>query len=158
MNDLHDHSSRQEAVHRVGDRKFGGGRKSGFRSLQRYRAGRRATRSEGCKGICPGGVDTSWSCRAAGGGLLRASERLGNGSEEEKEVQPVKLNPAAAIAMTRRIINPSLYGPAKLPALDQRVSARSRNEVVVYRAGIQLTAKSDISIYISLFKSILNPF
>jgi hypothetical protein len=47
----------------------------------------------------PGGVDASWTC--TGGGVdLNASH--------EREEQPARLSPAAAITMTRRMIHPSL--------------------------------------------------
>ena len=51
----------------------------------------------------PCGVESSCTCTVGGGGGedLKASI--------ENEEQPARLNPAAAITMTRRMINPSLY-------------------------------------------------
>jgi hypothetical protein len=47
----------------------------------------------------PGGVDSSWTCTVGGVGLK---------ASQENEEQPARLAPATAIAMTRRMINPSL--------------------------------------------------
>jgi hypothetical protein len=47
----------------------------------------------------PGGDDSSWTC--TGGGVGRKASM-------ENEEQPARLAPATAIAMTRRMINPSL--------------------------------------------------
>ena len=48
----------------------------------------------------PDGTESSWSCRV-GGVDVKASK--------ENEEQPARVNPAAAIAMTRRMINLPLY-------------------------------------------------
>jgi hypothetical protein len=50
----------------------------------------------------PGGLDSSWTWTEDGVGLNESKEN--EGSEE----QPPRLAPAAAIAMARRMINPSL--------------------------------------------------
>jgi hypothetical protein len=53
----------------------------------------------------------------------------------EKEEQPARLNPAAAIAMTRRMINPSLLlrQTATIPTATIGASAQSRNREEVHR-------------------------
>ena len=47
----------------------------------------------------PCGVESSWTCTVGGPGLK---------ASRENEEQPARLNPAAAIAMVRRMIDPSL--------------------------------------------------
>src|SRR5712664_2847495 len=75
----------------------------------------------------PGGVDSSWTC-TVGGVALKASH--------EKEEQPARPIPAAAITMTRRMVNPPLQSlsrkswPSDLirgacPGLDPGVGRRS---------------------------------
>ena len=51
----------------------------------------------------PCGVESSCSCTTGGGGGDDLKTSI------EKEEQPARLTPAAAITMTRRMINPSLY-------------------------------------------------
>jgi hypothetical protein len=51
----------------------------------------------------PSGVESSCTCTVGGGGGVGLKE------SKENEEQPARLAPAAAITMTRRMINPSLY-------------------------------------------------
>jgi hypothetical protein len=61
----------------------------------------------------PDGTDSSWSCTIGGAGFK---------ASQENEEHPVRQAPATAIAMTRRMINPSLLLrlAATIPGIDHK--------------------------------------